>query len=170
MSNRLSNWLSVASNVAVLVGIFFIVVELRQNRALMRAQITQARADNVTARYAQQSDSDYWPAIQAKRRAAGGDISRWVESLTPEEFERVRYYALTEFNDIRNQFYQYQQGFLDEAIWDTSTRGQVERLLPLVPVFLGTVQRLDPEFKAMLDQIAEEAGLPRVEDGSTSSM
>lgn len=169
MSSRLSSWLSVASNVAVLVGIVFIVVELRQNQALMRAQIGQSRADNITARYAQQSHSDYWPTIQAKRRAAGS-VSGWVESLTPEEFERARYYALTEFNDVRNQFYQYQQGFLDEAIWETSTRGQIQRLLPLLPAFMGTVQRLDPDFKAALDAVAAEEGLPPVVDGSDSPL
>jgi hypothetical protein len=80
-ADRLTRWLNLGANVAVLVGIIFIIAEMRQNQALMRAQISQARADNLTARYTEQTHSDYWPAIIAKRAAVGGDVAIWANAL-----------------------------------------------------------------------------------------
>ncbi len=37
-SNKLNNWLQVGAMFAVLVGLILLVVELRQNQDLMRAQ------------------------------------------------------------------------------------------------------------------------------------
>ena len=43
-ANKLNGWLALAGNLAVLVGIILLVVEIRQNADLMRAQISMDRS------------------------------------------------------------------------------------------------------------------------------
>ena len=161
--DRVNRWLTLGANLGVLVGIILILIELNQNADLMRAQISQARADSVTGRYAEMMHSDAWPLISAKRQQAG-DPEKWAASLTDEELARVRFFIFAEVNDIRNQFYQYQQGWLDPSIWQSSTRGQIVRLLPLIPHFVPEMMPLEPEFREALNAIAREEDLPLIHD------
>ncbi len=43
-ANRLNGWLALAGNLAVLVGLILLVVEIRQNSDLTRAQISMDRS------------------------------------------------------------------------------------------------------------------------------
>jgi hypothetical protein len=161
--DRVNRWLTLGANLGVLVGIVLILMELNQNADLWRAQISQSRVDSVLERYADQMHSDYWPPIAAKRQNAGSP-EKWVETLTDEEWQRVRYYVLIEINDLLNQFYQYQQGWLDPSIWQSSTRGQIVRVLPLIPHFFPQGMPLEPAFREAINQIAREEDLPLVRD------
>ena len=164
--DRVNRWLTLGANIGVLAGIILILTELNQNADLMRAQMSQSRADSLTARYADLMHSDYWPTILAKRNKAGSP-DRWAASLTPEELERVKLYLYLEMNDLRNQYYQFKEGYLDESIWGTSSRGQIERLLPLLPYFLDRIQPLEAEFLQAINDVAREEGLPLIRDDGT---
>jgi hypothetical protein len=159
-SDRLNRWLTLGANVGVLVGIVLILMELNQNAELMRAQMTQARADNVVESYRDLQHSDHWAKIAAKRRSAKSD-EEWVKSLTPEEYERAFYYHLGEYHNLRTQFVQYRGGYLDPQIWETSSRGQIVRLAQAWPYFFeGTPDYVDREFGEYINQVAIEEGLP----------
>ncbi len=67
-SDQVERWLTLISHIAVLVGIVAVVAELRQNSAVMRAQIGQARADNITA-----------PALSRQRRKPTSSAIRSTE-------------------------------------------------------------------------------------------
>jgi hypothetical protein len=164
--DRVNRWLTLGANLGVLVGIVLILMEMNQTADLWRAQINQSRSDSVLERYADGMHSDYWPRIAAKRRKAGSP-EKWAETLTDEEFERVRTYVLMEINDVTNQFYQYQQGWLDPSTWQSLTRGQIVRLLPQIPLFVPQLMSTDPAFREVINQIAREEGLPLLpDDGS----
>lgn len=170
-------WTAVLGNVgefvgaiAVVVTLGYLAVQVRHskdaldaNTTSVRAQIAQARADNLTANYRALMDSPHLPAIMSKRRDFRDDQA-WVASLSPEERWRMRYYVFLQGNDIRNQFYQYQQGVLDESIWSTSTRAQIVRMLQLRHLFVPVAERHDPRYKEVLDDIAREHGLPPIDD------
>ena len=49
VSERLTDWLAIAANLGVVAGLMLLLLELRQNSALMRVQISQARADSAIA-------------------------------------------------------------------------------------------------------------------------
>ncbi len=42
--NKLNGWLSLAGNLAILIGLMLVVFEIRQNSDLMRAQISMERS------------------------------------------------------------------------------------------------------------------------------
>ena len=159
-SNKVNRWLTLGANLGVLVGIVLILMELNQNADLMKAQMTQARADNVLEHYRERQHSDYWPKIAAKQRAAAS-IEEYVNSLTPEEYERAWFGLLSQYHDIRTQFVQYKAGYLDERIWETSTKGQILRLAEKWPYFFdGSLDYADREFAEYINAVAQEAGLP----------
>jgi len=125
----------------------------------MRAQMTQARGDNVVQTYRELMSSDEWIAIRAKQRDANS-TEEWIDSLTPLEYERAWYRHLIEFHDLRTQYFQYKAGYLDPRIWETSSKGQARRFMAVHPFFPFEMQNADEEFFEYLNAVAKEAGLP----------
>ena len=162
-SDRLNRWLTLGANLGVLVGLVVLIVEIGQNTEMMRAQMVQARADTAVANVRSVVHSDYWPKIWAKR-AASASTEDWLDSLTPEEQVRVLYEYLTYVNDLRNQFYQYQEGYLPPRIWHTSSRSQMIRMIDLASALGRGCGNRDPDFVAEVKRIATEEGLPRCND------
>ena len=175
LAQLLGNFGEFAGAIAVVVTIGYLALQVRhskvaleENTRSVRAQIAQARADTLTADYRALMDSPYIPAIMAKRFESPDD-EVWATALSSEETMRVRYYCFLQFNDIRNQYYQYQQGLLDESIWKSSTRGQIERMLEILHLFVPIQMRLDPELKRVLDDVARERGLPTLKEGAVGN-
>ena len=175
-SKNISNWITLSANLAVLIGIVLVLAELSQNSELMRAQITQVRADNLIASMESRMHSEHWPAISAKLRQAAaesqthrGDViytAELLEILDPVEKERVFYFYLREINDLRVQYIQMQQGYLPELVWNTSSRGQVIRTMTLAAALKRPCNR-DEAFKNELNRIAAEEGIPQCSGEST---
>jgi predicted hotdog family 3-hydroxylacyl-ACP dehydratase len=105
-SKSVSNWLTLSANLAVLVGIVLVLAELNQNSDLMRAQITQIRADNLIASMESRMHSEHWPTISAKLPEAAaelqnhrGDViytAELLDVLDTVERERVFYSSRSE--------------------------------------------------------------------------
>ncbi len=156
-SDKANRWLTLGANIGVLIGIILILIELNQNADLMQAQIAQSRADNRVALYREQMNSDYWPAIYVKRATASSS-DEWIDSLTPEEYQRVRWYTLLEINDLRTQFLQYQQGYLDKQLFDTAVEAQTRRLMAQLHYFPG-LQIAGSEYIDYLNSVARKYNL-----------
>jgi len=157
--DKVNRWLTLSANIGVLIGIILILAELNQNADLMRAQMTQARGDNVLQTYREMMLSDHWVEIRAKGRATPS-TDAWIKSLSPVEYERVWYRQLMDYHDLRTQFYQYQSGYLDEQIWRSSSREQARRFMQRQPYFTFNEGVNDPQFDEFLNEIARESGLP----------
>ncbi len=157
--DKVNRWLTLSANIGVLIGIILILAELNQNADLMRAQMTQARGDNVMQTYREMMLSDHWVEIRAKGRAAPS-TDAWIKSLSPVEYERVWYRQLMDYHDLRTQFYQYQSGYLDEQIWRSSSREQARRFMQSQTYFTFSEGVDDPQFDEFLNEIARESGLP----------
>lgn len=138
-----------------------ILIELNQNADLMRAQMIQARIDQVSSKYDGMIHSDYWAVIWAKRRKSGSD-REWIASLDENEYERVRYYYFREYEDLRGQYYQYMEGYVPERYWQTAIRSQIVRMIPLAAAFGDTWDEAvqSRPFPSAVIQIAKEEGLP----------
>jgi hypothetical protein len=157
--DRINRWLTLGANIGVLIGIILILAELNQNAVLMRAQMTQARGDNVIQTYREMMLSDYWVEIRAKERAASS-TEAWIKSLSPVEYERVWYRQLMDYHDLKTQFYQYQLGYLGERIWNSSGRQQARRFMQNQPYFTFSGGEVDSQFDEFLNEVARESGLP----------
>ena len=160
-SNRVNRWLTLVANFGVLFGLLLLVFEIRQNTDMMQAQMAQARADNRLENYRDQMHSDYWPAISVKR-AAANSTEEWLNSLTPEEFQRVRSQTFYEINDLAAQYYLYQNGYLNQRLFETSVEGQAYRLMRRL-AHMGELQIADPDFVEYLNTVARKFNLPTVE-------
>lgn len=100
-------WVTVVANLSVLVGLLLLVVELKQNHDLMRAQI---RHELSTVLVEQQLAVALNPQlVNAIRRSNAG------EELSPDEADQVllRNNALIRYwEDVH---YQYREGLYDEV-------------------------------------------------------
>ena len=107
-SRRFMERLSIFTNLAVVAGIIFLGVEIRQNTAMMRAQMNQSRTDTALSEQQASYNSEYMPAIEVKV-ARGGRLS---------DEEMVRYEDwIRAFNrNMDNQLWQYSRGFLGANI------------------------------------------------------
>ncbi len=108
----MNRWLTLLANTAVLIGIILLVVELDQNRDMMRAQIrneiSRAEMDMLVSWSASPALAD---AIV--RANSGGELS-------PSEHFMVRVRSETIIRLWQNIHYQYRQGLYDKSEFDAS--------------------------------------------------
>ncbi len=69
-----------------------------------------------------------------------------------------------DFNHVANQLYQYQEGYLPQEVWYTSSRNQIERLISLGADLGRERMGSNPAFREELRRIADEEGLPYPDD------
>jgi len=107
-TEKLNSWLTLGANVGVLIGIILLVYEIRQNSHLMRAQMSQNRADAGSALITSFMDSPYLPVIRVKLEND--------QELTQEETIRYMYYFRSCLVDMNNNYWQHDHGFLGDEI------------------------------------------------------
>ena len=107
-ANRLNAWLSLVATAGVLLGLVFLIYELRQNSELMRIQIQQARADAAMLSNEQMFNSDYLPTILLKI----GD----GEELSEEERMRYVFWFRASNRNQDNVLSQYRAGMLGDNV------------------------------------------------------
>ncbi len=106
-SDRANQWLTLGANVGVLIGIVLLVVELDQNREMMRAQTRHQIAQSIID--IQTADAANPQLMDVLVRAESGE-----ELTTAEDWQyKARTNAL--FRYWENVHYQYRQGLYDEA-------------------------------------------------------
>jgi hypothetical protein len=119
-SDKLNNWLTLGANIGVIIGLILLIVEIRQNTEMMRAQINQSRTEAAQSEQQATYNSDYMPAILTK-------VDNGQE-LTDEELRRFRPYIRSFNRNMDNQLWQYNQGLLDDNI-PRSIRGAVRAVV-----------------------------------------
>ena len=106
--DRVKDWLAIASNAAVLVGIVFLAMEIGQNTAMMETQIHQDRAAQAMAEAQSIYNSAHVPGLMVKVRAG--------EELSAEETVRWRTLFRAFNRNFDNQLRQFDEGLLAENI------------------------------------------------------
>lgn len=105
-SSKLTNWLSLIANVAVVGGIVFLAVEIQQNNVLLRSESRQALlANDHTSLVA---DLEHLDVI--KKLA-------FEEELSTEEQLRLSFVFLIDLRNREFEYAQYVNGLLDEQTW-----------------------------------------------------
>ena len=106
-SDRLNRWLTLGANVGVLIGIILLVIELDQNRDMMRAQARNEIASELVNLLSMSAGNSELASIM--RRANAG------ESLTADELFQFRERQVAIFRYWENVHYQYRQGLYDKS-------------------------------------------------------
>ncbi len=107
-ADNVNKWLTLSANIGVVIGLVLLIVEIGQNTEMMRAQINQSRTDTAISQQQAVFNSDYVPALMAKRDRG--------EPFSEEEW--IRYTTLFRSGNRNqdNNLWQYNQGFLGENI------------------------------------------------------
>ena len=105
--DRLHRWLTLGANLGVLIGLLLLVVELRQNAAMMRAQTRNELSTSIVELFVRVAENPQMADL--RRRADAG------EELTKDE--QYQYEMITRgfFRYWENVHYQYRQGLYDDV-------------------------------------------------------
>lgn len=141
---------SLLANLGVIVGIVFLVFEMRQNSELMRVQINQARADAAMLSNEHSFNSEFIPAILAKIKEGN--------ELSAEEWIRFVDYFRAMNRNQDNVLSQYDAGMLGEntprsvtvfacvfvnateqhsKAWEFTKRGYTDRYIEFIEKAIG---------------------------------
>ena len=104
--NKVSDWLALIANVAVVAGIVFLTIEIRQNNDLLRSESRQTLvANDVTSLTANLDNAD----VFAKLLSGSG--------LSAEDQLRISFMWALDLRNREFEYFQYTNGLLDEETW-----------------------------------------------------
>lgn len=109
--NRLNEWLSIATNIAVVVGIIILAIEIRQNSVALRSNVLQSVST-------ESNPLNLAIATDASVRETWVQGLREPDSLTESQKLQLNATLHVWFNNAQNWYYQMRSGVLDEAIAD----------------------------------------------------
>jgi hypothetical protein len=110
---KLNTWLTFVANVGVIIGLIFLVVELRLSNHQSASATEQDRANTVDQKFREFALSNHMPEIYVKISESG------VNSLTPVELLRAQNWERARQTHINGQIKQFQQGYLAESAYQT---------------------------------------------------
>ncbi len=144
-TSKINEWLSLAGNFGVILGLVFLGVEISQSNRATIAATYQGRMSEIEASYQNAALSDYLPAIYEKIDNEG------IESITNIELRRIRDWETARIYRMQGQYFQYQQGFLDERSYQDLIRG-IRAFLPTWEAVGAEMDSLDPELMEIVRQ------------------
>lgn len=164
MSSKVTNWLNLATSIAVIMGILFLGLEIRQNTEMMRSQTRDAISEK-------QMMFSEWVATETDLANTIAKVNAGM-ALEPGEAVMHAYFLAGVWREWENSFYQYQQGLFDKnefeprlTRWRATMRNQT-----VVANWAATRQNYSPAFRAEVDAIvasytddasdAEETAVP----------
>ena len=145
---RRTRWLSFGANIGALVGLLLIVVQLQQNRDLMRAQIRHELSMGIVELLDTPAANSQLASVL--RRGSLG------EELTPDErfqFELRSNALLRYWEDVH---YQYRQGLYDQgeyAAQKDAWSAALARSVGLVDYWCAVRTLYSPLFTSELDAL-----------------
>ena len=108
--DKLNSWLTLVSNLGVLLGIFVLVYELRQTQTDMKADSMVARTQMTM----QVGEVYFRNRIYEVLEKYSSD-----QALSSEELYRMQEWLSVSLRTWESSHYQYQLGVLDEEIWQS---------------------------------------------------
>ena len=139
-SSKLDRWLTIGTNISVLIGIVLLIVEINQNNELVRIQIEQARSDTYVAWQREIALGDHVAPLFAKLGANDGELFSNLdfEQLDRVEMERIRAIASARFYDYETLYAQYERGFVSDDYWNNRIVPAVRDWAPVWAKLFGT--------------------------------
>ena len=147
---KLNQWLSVVSNLGVIVGIFFLAYEIQTNTSAVRSATYQAFTDSTFS----------WADSEIEHAATLSEIykKRSFSDLTEEESLILNRVLLKAFYVMESNYLHYRAGAMDADMFEARMSGTVTaiNLRPLWREYLEDTTILLPEFKRYLRQRIEQ--------------
>lgn len=147
-AKRINDWLSLAANFGVLVGIFLLVAELDQNSTMMRAQVRHEVSQGIVDILALSANNEQLASLL--RRADSG------ETLTPDEYFQFQHRSYALFRYLEDLHYQYRLDLFDETEYVTQKEAYTAYLNmseAAVMAWCNFRYTVSPEFRAEIDSV-----------------
>ncbi|MDA1372977.1 MAG: hypothetical protein O2971_19800 [Proteobacteria bacterium] len=112
--SKYNEWLSVAANIGVLLGMLFIIIELQQTQDALLANSGTLRAQMMSENNSILIDNNY---LESQEKIAKG------EELSIEEIKNGREFIVRMLRHWENMHFQRELGLLDDEAWEASSRG-----------------------------------------------
>jgi hypothetical protein len=144
----LGDWLTVLANLAVVAGIVFLAVEVRQNTQMMQAQVNQSRTESAMSEQQALFNSDYMPTTLVRVQRG--------EELTPEEMIRYEAWIRGFSRNMDNQLWQHRNGLLGDNI-PRSVRNAVRNVIGASTIATEVWDRQEVGFTDEYVAFVEEA-------------
>jgi len=156
--DKVNRWLTLGANIGVLIGIILLVVELSQNRDMVRAQTRNDISQQLSNRLLIMASNDQ--AASVMRRAEAG------EELTPDELQQYWLYFVANLRDWENIHYQYRHGTFDEDEFNAEKvawKFVANRNKLFGDIWCRVRGNYSKEFAAELDSLLDEdvCGMPQ---------
>ena len=157
--DRLNKWLTFTSNIAVLVGIIFLAVEMGQNTSATQAQTRNAMTENTL---------NWQLAISTNPEAATAyfnGIRQETTNFSASSMEGFMFRLMVEanFRLWENEWYQYQKGLFEDSEFDARKRTWAARISGLQGSYKqyweGVENLYADDFTAEIDSIISELEL-----------
>lgn len=145
-ADRLNRWLTLGANVGVLVGIVLVILELDQNRDMMRAQIRHELAMGIVDLLQVPAGNPQLASVLQRARAGA--------ELTPEESFQFELRTNALFRYWEDVHYQYRLGLYDEIEFERQRdawRASLAGFGRAVAYWCGVRPLYSPEFAAEID-------------------
>lgn len=150
-SDKVNRWLTLGANIGVLIGIILLVVELDQNREMIRAQTRNDISQQLANRLLIAGSNIQMASV--KRRAEAGD------ELTADEEHQYYLYFVASMRDWENIHYQYRHGMFDENEFDAERAAWkyvTNRSKAFGRIWCRTRRNYSPEFAAEIEDLFDE--------------
>jgi hypothetical protein len=146
---KASAFAEILSSVAILITLIYLAIEIQQSAAATQAEVRQAVVEQ---------DQDF---IALYVRSPELHLLGFQEELTDEERTRQSFLLLSHFRMRENNWFQHQNGILDDVTWETYRRS--------IPSILsakhtrawwrnfGVERHFDPNFIAEVNALLEDA-------------
>ena len=159
--DQINKWMSLLTNVGVLVGIALLVVELDQNADLVRAEIHAIRAEAKAGRQMDLANSGEISRIASTAFAAGfPKKTEGLDALNAEDRFRFTVFLEGLKEAMGNWHYQCPQGLLDDELCQSSYRTEIVKLVSMLHGMDIGLGNMRSSFMADVRNIAIEEGLP----------
>ena len=153
--DRLNQWMTLVANIGVVVGIFFLAIEVQQTRDAINAQTYQSRAEASQQLMMDIADSEFLTPLLSQLVIEQGDFqSVSTEEYTAEQLYRLRTYGHAIRIGLDNQHYQYERGFLDKDYYESTWVDAVRFYTPLWSKVGG--MSLRKSFEKEVERLSEQ--------------
>ena len=150
-----TNWKDFAELVgiaAIVASLGAVAYQLQQTQAALNASTYQARAFDAIAEAQYVAESEYLLPILVNTQ--NGQDAEAIAALSDSDHARLYQYFRARMIDWDNEFYQYQNGYLDKDFFENTTKSNVKRMAPQWRAAGMTEPR--KEFKEFVDNLLKE--------------
>lgn len=135
---KLNNWLALAANIGVLVGIVLLALEIRQNTTVIESSTYQDRTQDLREALTMVTESEHLSTGLAKLGWFQNKCqidSTVIENLEAHEYVAIQAYLRASWFRFENLYYQYTTGTMDRRSFENGTLNAIANYLPWWELF-----------------------------------